>query len=79
MCALLSGKVRYAEFSSFLKNLGQQTSIGQRVTILLEDEPKIDIAPPLSDVFCAVFTSDHALSGAKDNTQLLTLKGSHFL
>ena len=32
------------------------------VTTLLEDEPKIDVAPLLSDVFCAVFAPNHELS-----------------
>lgn len=45
------------------------------VTTLLEDEPKIDVAPLLSDVFCAVFTPEHALSGAKDNLSWHDLKG----
>jgi hypothetical protein len=45
------------------------------VTTLLEDEPKIDVAPLLSDVFCAVFTPDHASSGAKDNLSWHDLKG----
>lgn len=45
------------------------------VTTLLEDVPNIDVAPLLSDVFCAVFAHNHALSGAKDNLSWYDLKG----
>lgn len=36
------------------------------VTTLLEDEPKIELAPILSDVFCAVYSPSHALAQRSD-------------